>query len=123
MKESLLLISVILLGLSSIFFINFSAASANSELVIDKNKYSGVFVQLTGYSMYPTIKDGEMEPCEPSQNYEAGDIVAFNKGDLVVGHRIIGQVFGRYITKGDNNVIPDIFLLDKKDIICKISVS
>jgi signal peptidase I len=82
-----------------------------------------VFVQLTGYSMYPTIKNGETKPCEVENSYCVGDVVAFNCDSQIISHRIVGEMFGKYITKGDNNIIPDLKLVDASSVICKVQTN
>lgn len=78
-------------------------------------------IKMAGDSMWPTLKDGETKFCYTKDSYVPGDIVAFSNGSDLVGHRIVGNIFGKLITKGDNNPIFDLNLLDSNDIICAIS--
>jgi signal peptidase I len=87
----------------------------------DKNQ--SVFVELTGYSMYPTIKDGETKPCEVESDYCVGDVVAFQCKNQIVSHRIVGEIFGRYVTQGDNNIMPDLGLVTDSEILCKVELN
>jgi signal peptidase I len=73
--------------------------------------------------MYPTIKDGETKSCEVEDDYCVGDIVAFNCKNQIVSHRIVGELFGKYVTKGDNNIMPDFGLVDSSEILCKVQTS
>jgi signal peptidase I len=84
------------------------------------NKDTPVFVELTGYSMQPTIENGERRECVQEQEYFIGDVVTFNIRNQLVSHRIIGKLFDKFITKGDNNIIPDLSLVAEADIICKV---
>ncbi|HDQ60063.1 MAG TPA: signal peptidase I [Candidatus Woesearchaeota archaeon] len=77
-------------------------------------------IKITGYSMYPALTDGEMFDCKVADTYETGDIIVFEKGNSMIGHRIIGEFNEFVFTKGDNNALPDIFIIDQKEIICRI---
>jgi signal peptidase I len=92
-----------------------------SETNIPKEN-GGIFISLTGLSMYPIIKDGESKPCEVKEGYSTGDIVTFTKRSQNISHRVIGDVSGNYLTKGDNNLLPDPFLVGKEEILCKVIV-
>jgi signal peptidase len=68
-----------------------------------------------GRSMLPLLREGDIVfivACKPNE-IGVGDIVVFrsNYGNRLVIHRVIGVVYENgkyyYITKGDNNVIPD----------------
>ena len=53
-------------------------------------------------SMYPTIKTGDVLMVVPKDEYQIGDIVAFEDGSMIVTHRIIDQnEDGSFVTKGD----------------------
>ena len=53
-------------------------------------------------SMYPTIKTGDVIMVVPKDEYQIGDIVAFEDGSMIVTHRIIDQnEDGSFVTKGD----------------------
>jgi len=102
---------LMLLVLTSLFL--FSIAFASNE--------SYTAIKVVGDSMWPTLKDGETKFCFVKDSYVPGDIVAFNNGSNLIGHRIVGGFLGKLITKGDNNPIIDFNLLDTNDILCAIS--
>ncbi len=110
-----LVISVVLGGL---LFLG-STSHGATETVVPHEKGS-IFVELTGYSMYPTIKDGEVRKCDKQDYYSPGDVVTFSKDGGYVSHRIVGEVNGLCITKGDSNLLPDLFLIKQGEIICKV---
>lgn len=62
----------------------------------------GVAEVISG-SMSPTINVGDVIIVVKQGEYEVGDIVAFQDGNMVVTHRIVGvNPNGTFITKGDN---------------------
>lgn len=109
-----------LVGLVTAFFVFLGSESTDK---IQINPEQPVFVELTGYSMYPTIKNGETKPCEIESDYCVGDVVAFQCRDQIVSHRIVGELFGKYITQGDNNLLPDLELVDMSEILCKVELN
>jgi signal peptidase I len=109
---------VVFLAIAAVFFLSSASSEQQSSLPIAKN--SGIFVEVTGYSMYPTIKDGETRKCEPQESYKVGDVVTFLNDGRYVSHRIVEEINGNCITKGDSNFLPDFFLVKEKNIVCKI---
>ncbi len=77
-------------------------------------------------SMKPMIQPGDVviidkiESLEAMKELEVGDIIQFERNDLMINHRIIeiierdGQTL--YQTKGDNNNVADTPLVEMKDI-------
>ena len=68
-------------------------------------------------SMEPKIMTGSL--CmikENSRVPQKGDIVAFQRGKITVVHRIVKEVNGGYVTKGDNNDAEDPGVLKKENI-------
>lgn len=97
-----------------------SSGSAETPDIEIPDEDAKLFVQLTGFSMYPTLKEGDKLPCEKKDMYNIGDIVTFGKGNNFVSHRIIGEINGKYVTKGDNNLFPDLVLVDSDNVVCKL---
>ena len=118
MKLLVIHVIVVFLAVAAVFFLSSASSEQQGSLPIAKN--SGIFVEVTGYSMYPTIKDGETRKCEPQESYKVGDVVTFLKDGKYVSHRIVGEINGNCITKGDQNILPDIFLVKEKNIVCKV---
>lgn len=86
---------------------------------ISKQDFNGFFgykaYNITTNSMEPTINIGDIIIVKKVNNEDKiknGDIISFRKNSEVVTHRIIDitETNGekRYITKGDNNNIPDL---------------
>ncbi|HDN01940.1 MAG TPA: signal peptidase I [Candidatus Bathyarchaeota archaeon] len=82
-----------------------------------------------GYSMYPTITHDSLVVAVPFHilrvfGYEPkdGDIIVFKAPAVppVWCHRIVGRINGAYVTKGDNNPVPDPFLVEKKDVLAVV---
>jgi len=81
-------------------------------------------------SMEPGIKPGDMIVVEKILNLEdieklkVGDIIQFNRNNILISHRIIEIVEEEnvklYRTKGDNNSIADTEMVNSKDIRGKI---
>lgn len=86
---------------------------------ISKHDFNGFFrykaYNITTNSMEPTINMGDIiivKKVKDEENLKNGDIISFNKNGEIITHRIIDIVEAngekRYITKGDNNNIPDL---------------
>ena len=86
---------------------------------ISKQDFNGFFgyksYNITTNSMEPTINIGDIIIVKKVNNEDKiknGDIISFRKNGEVVTHRIIDitetNAEKRYITKGDNNNIPDL---------------
>lgn len=73
------------------------------------------FIIVSG-SMIPTINIGDVVIIHDTNQIQVNDIIAFRKDSMVIVHRVIkemnvsGQVM--YQTKGDNNNIADLELVD-----------
>lgn len=93
-----------------------------ASIVLVAQPYRLMFT--SGHSMEPTFKDGEVVIAQRyTGGAQVGDIVAFtttlpDSGEpVVVGHRIIDIVDGKYVTMGDNNMWPDWERITDDDII------
>lgn len=86
---------------------------------ISKQDFNGVLgykaYNITTNSMEPNINRGDIIIIKKVKNEDSlkkGDVISFNKNGEIITHRImdIEEVNGekRYITKGDNNNIPDL---------------
>jgi signal peptidase I len=101
-------------------FLNQAFATQNIAVPDLNAKNNGIYVQVMGKSMEPTIAESSILKCEKEQTYGVGNVVAFQSSNKVISHRIIGELFGMFITKGDGNPIPDIGLVSKENVLCKI---
>lgn len=116
-KKALLIFPVICAIAIAVFLALNSAHASNT---IELPKTGDVFVEIQGKSMEPTIHDGAFVKCDPETDYKVSDVVAFTNGEYQISHRIIGEFAGKFITKGDGNLIPDFSLVSKDSILCKL---
>lgn len=78
------------------------------------------YLVLVGQSMIPVIEPGSFVIVRADSQYREGDVVAFvdtvdNNRQVV--HRIIEMLGGRYVTKGDNNLQADSYIVQESDIL------
>lgn len=69
----------------------------------------GLALVVRGTSMLPYLKDKDRVWLK-EVNWEQlnlGDLISFELGDVVFTHRVIYKTFGKLLTKGDNNFLPD----------------
>jgi signal peptidase I len=76
--------------------------------------------RFAGKSMQPTIADGAAVQLVCEDDVAIGDIVAYVYGDRVIVHRIVAVWRGRFVTRGDSNVLPDPHVLNRDDVIGKV---
>ena len=92
-------IQTILIALSVFTFLILGGA----KLALGINAY----VVVSG-SMEPAIPTGSLCFVDKTKRQpEPGEIVAFQRGQILVTHRVIAAESGVYRTKGDNNSLPD----------------
>lgn len=67
------------------------------------------FGVLVGYSMAPTMTDGDIFIYEPGEHAEVNDVIVFESDEhnKLIAHRVVEKNATHYITKGDNNTIRD----------------
>ena len=96
--------------------------SSKSEKVYDVIKFRS-YVIVTP-SMKPTINPGDMILVKKTDidKLERGDIITFNKDNIVATHRIEEIDGDSIITKGDNNNLEDT-PINKSDVIGKFMFS
>jgi len=79
--------------------------------VFELMNYDGRFLYAStayGYSMYPTIKNGDLlivaPKSSPYYHPDVGDVLIYRYSDqIIVAHRLAGIRGNTYIFKGDNN--------------------
>ena len=76
-------------------------------------------IATTGLSMHPLIREGTtltFIPAAADRCIAVGDIALFERGSLVIAHRIVGQFYRDgslcFREKGDNTFSPGFFLAD-----------
>jgi len=85
-----------------------------------------MLTRIHGWSMYPTINDGDIILCVKMPTYNVGDIVVYKPRwaqGILVAHRIVYIEGDFYYMKGDNtftNPIVDYYPATYSDIICKV---
>ena len=108
-----------------IFVIVFVNAILIFKTVNNPNKTPDLFGKkafiIVSGSMIPTINIGDIVIINDTTNVKTNDIIAFREGGMVIVHRIINEevdVTGKtmYKTKGDNNNVEDLNLVDTLDI-------
>lgn len=76
-----------------------------------------------GLSMYPTIKPGMICSCIKTDDYETRDIISYyinENSPTFIAHRIVEVLPGdKYITKGDNNLHIDLWIVPKERVFCE----
>ena len=75
-----------------------------------------------GISMYPTIRNGDYIVVDTTpEDIRVGDIIVYvaPNGEFV-GHRVIGVTGDGYIVKGDNNPVPDPWIVHDNQIIGEV---
>ena len=78
------------------------------------------YVIVSGNSMEPLYRQGDLVIVHQAAEYKAGDIVTYRHPDIgPVIHRIVDQQGDRFVLKGDNNTWTDSYLPAKMDIIGK----
>lgn len=82
------------------------------------------YIWVTGVSMEPTLRSGDLIVARVQSTYGKGDVVAFRppqhrtSGDAVVVHRIVGgSADEAFITRGDNNEAGDPWRISEGDIL------
>ena len=66
----------------------------------------GAAVVLSG-SMEPALSTGDLVIVEEADSVEAGDVVVYQDGGMLVVHRVVGLEGELLTTKGDANSVPD----------------
>src|SRR5262249_6777244 len=81
------------------------------------------YVLVSGTSMLPTLHAGDLVIVHKQRAYAKGDVVAYHvpKGDPAAGDMVIHRIVrrfpgGGYLTKGDNNNLPDIWHPEPSDV-------
>jgi signal peptidase I len=85
---------------------------------------NAAYVLVSGHSMLPHYKTGDLVLVEHRTSYERGDVIAYRvpKGDPMAGaeviHRIIGGDAERgFVVQGDNRTAPDVWRPRPGDIV------
>lgn len=78
-----------------------------------------ILLDVSGNSMFPTIKDKSKCLCEKRNDLKVGDIIGFVFNNDSTLHRIISIDSEKIFTKGDNNDFID-YPIKREDVLCKI---
>jgi signal peptidase I len=73
-------------------------------------------------SMATTAPVGTLVVVQPEKSYAVGDIISFERSNLSFTHRIVGQTWQGWITKGDLNEATDPLPVKDSQIIGKVVV-
>ncbi|MGB4415653.1 MAG: signal peptidase I [Paludibacter sp.] len=81
-----------------------------AESILEDNRTVGI--RMTGYSMYPTLRPGDIghiEKCVPNK-IKVGDIVVFKLNGKLIAHRLVAinnHDVRTFVAKGDKNKFSD----------------
>ncbi len=82
---------------------------------------NSVYLVTSGISMEPRFHSGDLAVLQPATTYSVGEIVGYRSPHIgVVLHRIIGEVDGRFIMKGDHNDFVDTYHPSPSDIVGRL---
>lgn len=94
-----------------ILFVMAVVASALAWLYLAPQRVGGpvAYVIISGNSMEPRLKAGDLVLVREEPSYEVGEVVAYDSEDLgqIVLHRIVDRAGAAYVFKGDNNGFMD----------------
>jgi signal peptidase I len=84
-------------------------------------KTSREFVtSFAGTSMQPTIPAGAAVTVRCGGDVAVGDVITYVWKDRPIVHRIVAVARGRFLTRGDAEVLPDPVLLERDAIVGKV---
>src|SRR3972149_8829226 len=75
------------------------------------------YALVSGSSMEPTLRSGDLAILRAKQDYVIGDIVAFRSPSGNVIHRIVGEDAPGFILKGDNKTSSDPWRPQTEDVL------
>jgi signal peptidase I len=82
------------------------------------------YVLVSGHSMLPRYKTGDLVLVEHHASYHKGEVIAYHvpKGDPMAGAQVIHRIIGGdakhgFIVKGDNRTAPDVWRPKPVDIV------
>ena len=85
---------------------------------------SAAYVLVSGHSMLPRYKTGDLVLVEKHSSYHVGEVIAYHvpKGSPVAGAQVIHRIIGGngktgFIVKGDNRTAPDVWHPTNKDVV------
>lgn len=102
---------IIILALISIALLGYMLNLLGQEVLIDVfsgNKDHYILGMGRGISMLPAIQPGDIVIIDTKlDKIQIGDVIVYQYGSKLIGHRVVAVVQEGYITKGDNNPYPD----------------
>lgn len=117
-------VSRILIGISALVGVACSLVIAGAA--VEATRSSTQHLIITGNSMSPTIALGDVITIDPSRDPHLGDVMTFVRNGKKVTHRVI-DLWGSfdpsgtprllYKTQGDNNRVPDPFVVTDRDVV------
>lgn len=82
------------------------------------------YVLVSGHSMLPRYKTGDLVLVERKASYHVGQVIAYHvpKGDPMAGAQVIHRIIGGdathgFIVQGDNRTAPDVWRPKPQDIV------
>jgi signal peptidase I len=87
------------------------------------------YVLVSGESMLPTLKDGDLVLTRSQESYRVGDMVAYRvpQGEANAGAHVIHRIIGGserdgFLIQGDNRTAPDMWRPKTRDMIGKVAL-
>jgi signal peptidase len=85
---------------------------------------NAAYVLVSGRSMLPRYRTGDLVLVERQSSYHKGEVIAYHvpKGDPMAGAQVIHRIIGgdarhEFVVKGDNRTAPDVWRPTPKDIV------
>ncbi len=97
---------------AGLFWINFAPPRMGGD---------SIYVVTSGISMEPRFHTGDLAVLRPASYYHVGEIVGYQAPVIgIVLHRIIGEVDGHFLMKGDNNNFVDTYHPTPRDVVGRL---
>lgn len=85
---------------------------------------NAAYVLVSGHSMLPHYRTGDLVLVERQASYHKGEVIAYRvpKGDPMAGAQVIHRIIGGdathgFIVKGDNRTAPDVWRPKPQDVV------
>jgi signal peptidase I len=85
---------------------------------------NAAYVLVSGHSMLPRYKTGDLVLVEHQASYHKGEVIAYRvpEGDPMAGAQVIHRIIGGdakhgFIVKGDNRTAPDVWRPKPQDVV------
>ena len=113
-------ISIVLIGLVSFMVLSWLALGpCFLPTLLHQDTY--ILAKGEGLSMYPFIKDDDYLIIDTTpEDLKVGDVIVYIHDGELIGHRIIKVTKDGFIVKGDNNPVPDPWVVKRNQIVGEV---